>query len=164
MSRLQRHLHPGQQQRVGQTGTLLQAGITATAHTNTGTELNTEEQSSTIVRNTFNWPTVWWIVPYLAVVGLQKDKKTNRQAREFRFACEKAFEFRRWHIQSQHCNGTGPLQLKIAHNQSTGRHISVLLKRINVQCSGRINGWQDSKSIDMDMLFGITSTRPSPRT
>lgn len=38
------------------------------------------------------------------------------------------------------CNGTSPLQLKIDHNQSTGRHISVLLKRINVQCRGQING------------------------
>ncbi len=40
----------------------------------------------------------------------------------------------------RHCNGTSPPQLKIARNQSTGRHISVLLKRINVQCSGQING------------------------
>lgn len=37
---------------------------------------------------------------------------------------------------ARHCNGTSPPQLKIAHNQSTGRHISVLLKRINVQCRG----------------------------
>lgn len=55
------------------------------------------------------------------------------------------------------CNGTSPPQLEIAHNQSTGRHISVLLKRINVKCRGQINGWQDSKSIDMDLLFDITS-------
>lgn len=40
----------------------------------------------------------------------------------------------------RHCNGTSPAQLKIAHNQSTGRHISVLLKCINVKCRGQING------------------------
>lgn len=62
----------------------------------------------------------------------------------------------------RHCNGTGLLRLKIAHNQSTGRHISVLLKRINEQCRGRINGWQDSESIDTDMLFGITSSCHRP--
>lgn len=60
------------------------------------------------------------------------------------------------------CNGTGRLQLEIAHNQSAGRHISMLLKRINVQCRGWIDGWQDSESIDIDMLFGITSSRHRP--
>ena len=62
----------------------------------------------------------------------------------------------------RHCNGTSPPQLKIAHNQSTGRHISVLLKRINVQCREQIDGWQDSKSINMDVRFGITSARHRP--
>lgn len=62
----------------------------------------------------------------------------------------------------RYCDGTGPPQLKIAHNQSTGRHISVLLKHINERCRGWIDGWQDSESIDMDMLFGITSSRRRP--
>lgn len=62
----------------------------------------------------------------------------------------------------RHSNGTSPLWLEIAHNQSTGRHISVLLKRINVKCWGQINGWQDSRSIDMDLVFDITSARHRP--
>lgn len=52
---------------------------------------------------------------------------------------------------------SNPLQLKIAPNQSAGRRISVLLKCINVKCSEQIDGWQDSKSIDIDPLFDITS-------
>lgn len=49
----------------------------------------------------------------------------------------------------RHCDRTNPLQLKIAHNQSAGRRISVLLKCINVKGSEPIDGWQDSKSIDI---------------
>lgn len=60
------------------------------------------------------------------------------------------------------CNGTSLPQLEIAHNQSTGRHISVLLKHINVKCSRKINGWQDSQSINTDRLFDITSARHRP--
>lgn len=56
----------------------------------------------------------------------------------------------------RHCDRTAPLQLKIAHNQSAGRRISVLLKCINVKCSEQIDGWQDSKRIDTDPLFDMT--------
>lgn len=73
----------------------------------------------------------------------------------------KSVWFCRWHIQGIAME-PALLRLKIAHNQSTGRRISVLLKRINVQRRGRINGWQDSKGINMDMLFGITTTPHRP--
>lgn len=59
-------------------------------------------------------------------------------------------------------SGTSRQWLEIARDQSTGRHISTLLKRINVKCWGQINGWTDSISIDMDLVFDITSASEWP--
>lgn len=108
-----------------------------------------------------------WVVSWIAG-GLQQTLTTEKKAKKGRRPGSSDLRVKKCLIlpltHPRHCNGTSPPQLKIAHNQSTGRHISALLKRINVQCRGQINGWQDSKSIDMDMLFGITSALPSAHT
>lgn len=140
----------------------LQPGFPATEHTNTGRAPCQPRQhltqSSTTVRHTLACELchIWW----RTATATQRWRKKRQEAWEFRLRVKKCLILPLTHL--RHCNGTSPPQLKIAHNQSTGRHISVLLKRINVQCRGQINGWQDSKSIDMDMLFGITSARHRP--